>query len=488
MLRAIHDQRGFSLAELLMATMIFLMIMGATLEMLAGLKTRSERGDTGMDLEQQGRQAAELALDELSHAGLHVAMSAGPEGASSQQHPIVEASPFRIAFYADLGPLHSPMDTAPQTWVYNGSPVAFPNVYALTFPDGDSTSDGPSYFAKVAALEAADQPIPPYLQRNAELIVYTMDADGDGRLDPADKALFGADATFNPSDAVLRRLVFGTSIDEGTPANVANATTVARGVRVYTTEADRYPDGRWPPPLFTYRLSEMIHGLDLDGDGTTTGEFLFGDCLDLTSPACGDGVLEEAEIAALEDLSDTGHPDLADSFRVDKRLDAHDSLADVLTRLQTRFPTLSAADARQRLRDSIASVELNLVVTEADPRPTDIDPPHSVPGRPYRFIEHEIHALVALPDAAFVAKRQSLAADYLRDLTTSDGTLSHTLHVYTSSLCTWPVDATPCWPEGSGPSRGASEGNAGTAASNVLPPTRNLADAHEASERFGPGF
>jgi prepilin-type N-terminal cleavage/methylation domain-containing protein len=487
-MKALTDsQKGFSLTELLVATLVFGAVVGTTLQLLSGVKLRTERSSDGMDLEQQGRQAVEVLIEDIRNAGLSIYVNQGTDQFATRQPAILEASPYRLAFYADAGPLHSPLDSVNATWPYNGEPVRFPNVYAAEFPDGSASSNAQEYFAKLAALEAEAQEVPAYLRRDAEVIVYTLDTDGNGAFDPNDKKLFNAGATANPSDAVLRRLVFGTSLEDGSPVSVAEAITVARGVRVFVEPADLYPNGRDSGPLFVYHLAEKYGHFDLDGNGKDEDQLIFGDCLELGTPSCGDGVLQPAELTALLGLNAAGATDLADSFRLDKRFDVQGpSVPDLLTRIQDRHRGLGEQDAKQFLRNCISRIGIRLLIEDPDTSPRAIDPRHSAPGKPYRYLQHELEAMAYLPNAFFLSKNQLLAAEYLRDRTTSDSVRDQG-EVYDPQECFWPSDPTPCWPTGPGSDKNGQEGNPGSPNPASPPDQGDQASANEGNGRIGPG-
>lgn len=66
------DLRNFSLAETLMSTLIFALISAITLQFVSAAKIRTDRGSAELDLEQQGRQAVELIVNDIRHSGLTV--------------------------------------------------------------------------------------------------------------------------------------------------------------------------------------------------------------------------------------------------------------------------------------------------------------------------------------------------------------------------------------------------------------------------------
>jgi len=69
------DLRNFSLPETLIATLIFAIVSAVTLQFISAAKIRTDKGSSELDLEQQGRQAVELIVDDIKHAGLKLLTS-----------------------------------------------------------------------------------------------------------------------------------------------------------------------------------------------------------------------------------------------------------------------------------------------------------------------------------------------------------------------------------------------------------------------------
>jgi type II secretory pathway pseudopilin PulG len=494
--RVLHS-RGFTLPEALMATLVFGVIAGTAMQVMTGVKGRVDRGEAEIGLEQQGRQATELIMDDVRRAGLRIFTNEGSDSAATRQHVIVEASPSRLAFYADTNrEWYSPMDAvggaAVRTWKY-GDGVSgyrlrpFPNVYALTFPpipgvNGDlatTVADAQGYFAHVAAIRAAGAEVPEYALRSAEVVLYTLDTnqdgdgEGDGKLDAMDKAAHEAGGTRNPSDAVLRRHIFYTRLDGDAPTHESISSTVARGVRVQLDENDLYPNGRLMPPLFVYHIAEHYHGFDFDGDGSFAGQLIFGDCVDLRSSKCGNGVLDPEEIENLLSLNERNQTDIADNYFADARFLSRPGSArwpaagDLIERIRGANSTMASdEDARQLIRNSIGRVQINLIVEQGDVSPGMVHPSWSAPGKPYRYAQHDLTAVAYLPNAFFLSKNQLLASPLLRYETSSDGSVSgislkdRAYDPNDPAPCEAGGARYPCWPTGPG-GGGAREDRSG---------------------------
>lgn len=119
----------------------------------------------------------------------------------------------------------------------------------------------------------------------AETIRYTLDTNGDGVVDAADNGDDPEEATPNPRDFVLRKEVYGEQAD-GTNGGLGEPVAVVRGPQVDQTNL-------LPNPLFQYWID--------DDDDDATPEILHGD-------ADADGVLSQAEIAALTPVALTDLP------------------------------------------------------------------------------------------------------------------------------------------------------------------------------------
>jgi hypothetical protein len=451
--RLARGQRGLSLIEAMIATSVFLFIAAATWKFVGVVQRQSTQGEARIDIETQGRQAIELILDDIRYAGYYAFNNDGADATNTRQHSLIVTGNHMLAFYADRYPdIWSPMDAA-------GMPVdaisyrlgsgsewtKFPNLYAVRFPDPDGgamvpTDDGPEYFEQVATMLEAGQEVPDFLRRTAEVIVYSLDANDDGILDSADKQMFESALTLNPSDIVLRRRVIGTRLVGGTPAWHAETATVATHVRTYTESGDLYPDGSKPLPLFVYTISDMFGNFDFDNNGREN-EFIFGDCLGLDAPGCGDGVLSAAEIDNLYEIDAMDPPDIIEQFAKDARL------AGVLARIRLRFPEMTTdADAQQFIRDCISSVRVNLVTVQSE---------RSVDTR--QFLQHDLSADVYLPNAFMLSKNQLFSAANLLSYELNDGGDGWTGEfgkVYDENKCPPPsscYEPNACWPSKNGP-------------------------------------
>jgi prepilin-type N-terminal cleavage/methylation domain-containing protein len=441
--RTCQPSRGFSLVEVMLAVLIFSFITGAVLQFTSATKARTRKAAVQIELEQQGRMAVEILLDDIRHAGHYVFTNDGTLDSTSRQQSILEASNYRLAFQADVLPdLHSPLETmSSDTWRVGEAWHQFPNVFRVRLPNGDEPTTGMEYFTSVATLDS----VPDYLKRTAEVIVYTMDANEDGVFDDQDKLQLDAGVTPNPSDGVLRRKVIGTEIDEGgVPRASTSVSTVARGVRVFfDADVDTYPNETLPQPLFVYHISESFGLFDFDGN-LRLNTFIFGDCIALDDPGCRDGRLDANEIANLQTLTGAVPSDIIENYQLDARL----ASPDVITRIRARYPEMSAVDARQFIRDSISSVRVNLIVEEPNARPNTHDVRFSTDEVPYRYVQHDLTADVFLPNAHLLSLSQLFfAAQFISNQTSAGLPNSLGTNIYNQALCPPASSANKnCWP------------------------------------------
>jgi prepilin-type N-terminal cleavage/methylation domain-containing protein len=444
--------KGFTLIEALLATVIFSFVAGAALYFVSAAKEQTRKRSTQTELEEQGRLATETLVNDVRYSGYYTFINDDKDVVNNRQHSIIEASNYRLAFYADVDPgLYSPLESmTSDTWkVGNGSEyewMTFPNLFKVTFPGGTTTTDGEEYFAQIGLLTD----VPEYLKRNAEVIVYTMDTDEDGAFGPADKAQFDAGSTANPSDAVIRRKVIGSSFqDDGSVTPSTSISTVATNVRVYfDPSTDRYPNGLIPAPLFVYVISDSFARFDFNKNGVMD-TFVFGDCVSLDDPGCGDGVLEQNEIAALQGLTQANPSDIMLNTAIDARLAANGTSPDVITRMRARWPSLTDADAQQLMRDCISSIRVNMIIEHPDPRPRTADVRYSTPTVPYRYLQHDVSTEVFLPNAYMLSKNQLVySTQYLTNTLASDGVASPLgTNTYASALCPPASKSNDhCWP------------------------------------------
>jgi hypothetical protein len=216
-------------------------------------------------------------------------------------------------------------------------------------------------------------------------------------------------------------------------------------VRVdFEPSIDVYPSGLIPAPLFVYHVSDAFGEFDFGADGNLD-TFILGDCVSLSDVAnCGNGRLDPPEVAALQALTSANPSDLVDNFTVDARLA---TTPNVITRLQTRYPAMSVADAKQFIRDCIASISVELVVEEPSPMYGNASARESAPGSQYRYLQHDLSAEVYLPNAFMLSKNQLFYASQNLTNKTNDGTPGVGPNVYDPALCP-PASKTnmSCWP------------------------------------------
>jgi len=239
---AANGARGASLVEILVALGIFAIVAGIVFSLFSwfGRTVNTEGDSTDM------QQAARTSLDEISRGvqqtGYGIARS-DPHNLASWQKDVVHADSYTFAFNADVDPAIGPLSPSES--------VPLPGeLYA-----GEGTSSS---------------------THGAETYVFTLDADGDGAVNMADRTAIPAGQynpaaeTENPLDFAVFRRVHGY---EG-GAVVAKTTPVSGSLFTDALDDARFPDGTTPAPLFSYWITE-----DLDGSGTLdTGECVVTPC------------------------------------------------------------------------------------------------------------------------------------------------------------------------------------------------------------------
>ncbi|MFZ1946762.1 MAG: SdrD B-like domain-containing protein [bacterium] len=242
-----RDDRGFTLIEVLVVSLIAAIIAGALIFIL----NSSRRASRIAELDSQAQQNARVAIDYITRdarsAGYGVDVAGG-------QGAVVYAAPYDLIFNANIEP-------EPDDPVSPGLPRAI-NVGSVpgTVPGGGTALYSP------AATYAT----------GAETVRFTFDSNNDGTVDAADAADEDIEsATANPNDYAMQKQVYGYNGSGN--GGTSDAVALLRG------PAD-YPDGAHPHPLFTYWYDH--------DDAVGTADVLWGD-------ADGDGELSQGEIGSV---------------------------------------------------------------------------------------------------------------------------------------------------------------------------------------------
>jgi len=251
-----RDQKGYTLIEMLVVTVLAAVIAGALIYILIS----SQRASRVAELDSQTQQNARVAIDfiarDLRSIGYDIDVAQG-------QRLIVHAAPYDVVFNANIEP-------EPDDPNSPGSPAAI-NVASSpsTVPGG-----GTAVYAPAMTY-----------QSGAETVRFTFDSNGDGVVSEDDTGDDDIEtSTPNPHDYALVKQVYGFTGASNGGDNEPFA--LLRG-------PDPYPDGDLPHPLFTYWYDD--DGLD------STPDVLWGD-------ASGNGQLEQDEIAALGAVSAAALP------------------------------------------------------------------------------------------------------------------------------------------------------------------------------------
>ncbi len=340
--RPAGTERGFSLAEALVAIAITSMVFLAALSMLAIDNRVYHRDDAVLEVTREARHTVETLEHDLLMTGFLVDKQTiadiGPDGTADTgddivgQSAVVYAAPYELVVNADVNP----------------------EVEAIV--DGNTGDTLPTGYAPVT------------FHTGAETVRYTLDSNGDGTLNTADKQDEAEEAVVdNKGLYLLRREVYG---DNGTD-NVSGAGPVGlvRG-------PDAYPNGAKPLPLFQY-WGEFYNrkGLTLWGDTGAGGGVAYN------------GVLETGELAALtvvtdEDANDNAVMDAGEDRNanglLDRRIGDIIKKIDVHVTVETPYPDMKYTD---KSRSTVATpFRFRTVTMSTQIKPRNIDLPGGACG------------------------------------------------------------------------------------------------------------
>jgi prepilin-type N-terminal cleavage/methylation domain-containing protein len=244
---------GFTLLELVVVMVVLGLVMLILLQILLTAQRSKEINSQLEDAGQNARVALELLSSDLRMAGSNIDFTAG-------QQAFVVAQPYQILFNADVDPgVFDPMNLNP--------------------PEAMDVSASPN---KVPASGSVLYAPPRTYRTGAETIWITLDSNNDGVVDASDHGDDSYEDQANPTLYALHRSVYGLLAD-GTNGGASTVAVLLRG-------PDAYPDGTYPPPLFSYWY-------DHDDLGSTPDR-LWGD-------ADNSGELEDGERATLAAVADS---------------------------------------------------------------------------------------------------------------------------------------------------------------------------------------
>jgi prepilin-type N-terminal cleavage/methylation domain-containing protein len=246
-----RDDKGFTLIEVLVVSLIAAIIAGALIYVL----NSSRRASRIAELDSQAQQNARVAIDYVTRdarsAGYGIDVGSGQGG-------IVYAAPYDLIFNSNIEP--EPDDLA--------SP-GYPTAINVSSSPATVPGSGTALYSPAATF-----------QTGAETVRFTFDSSNDGVVDDNDKDDEDIEsATPNPYDYSLGKQVYGFDGSSNGGSNEAFA--MLRGPNAYA-------DGSLPHPLFTYWYD--------DDDLTATPDVLWGD-------SDGSGDLDQGEMAAISPVS-----------------------------------------------------------------------------------------------------------------------------------------------------------------------------------------
>lgn len=368
-------ERGFSLSEALVALAITSMVFLAALSMLAIDNRVYHRDDAVLEVTREARHTLETIENDLLMTGFLVdkqtIADVGPDGTADTgddlvgQSAVVYAAPYELVVNADVNP----------------------EIEAIV--DGNAGDALPTGYAPVT------------FHTGAETLRYTLDSNGDGTINAADRQDEAEESVVdNRALYLLRREVYGGN---GTD-NVSGAGPVGlvRG-------PEAYPSGAKPLPLFQYWGTFYNRkGLTLWGDTGAGGGVAYN------------GVLEPGELAALtavtdEDANDNAVMDAGEDRNgngvLDRRVGDVIKKVDIHVTVETPYPDMKYADAT---RSSTATpYRYRTVTMSTQIKPRNIDLPGGACGdqpRPTSSIQVENACPDALSDGK-VRIRWALSTD-----------------------------------------------------------------------------
>ncbi len=279
-----NDSRGFSYIEALIALGVLIAAMAIVMQFFVDFGSAMNTESTTLSTQQASRFAVDELARQIRQTGYGIRRP-DPYNPAIWQRGVVYGGSHVLAINADI----------------DQSIGTLGSTETITLPGG-STYTGEGF---VAALSGA------------ETWIYTLDGDGSGSIEPADRtdAATGsynpAADTENPLDFALFRKVYGfNGTDYGGETLPLTASLLTNATSDFA-----YPDGSTPEPLFTYWLSE-----DLNQDGVLSPQECVNNVVDTCPPSTVrspmnylwgdtdfDEVLSETEKTALRSL-EVGSP------------------------------------------------------------------------------------------------------------------------------------------------------------------------------------
>jgi type II secretory pathway pseudopilin PulG len=241
-----NGENGFTVIETLVVVALLTLLAIPLVQILMGGSRTSRLADLDSETQQNARVAVDFPVRDIRSLGYEVDYGEGQRG-------IVHADAYDLVFNANIEPASD-----------NGSAPGYPAAMDTTASPSTVPPSGVVLYSPETTFGTG-----------AETIRYTLDSSNDGYVDASDRYDDQMESTRNPYDYLLVKQVYG--YDGSTNGGASQPIALVRGPEVY-------PDGEYPPPLFTYWY-------DHDDDPSTADE-LWGD-------SNGNGQLDQSEIAML---------------------------------------------------------------------------------------------------------------------------------------------------------------------------------------------
>lgn len=250
-----NREKGFTVIEVLVVVVMLTLLAVPLVQILMGGGRASRIADLDSEAQQNARVAVDFPIRDIRSLGYDVDYGDGQRG-------IVHAAPYDMIFNANIEPALDEGSTP-------GYPAAMDaGVGPTTVPAG-----GTVLYAPTRTYDTG-----------AETIRYTLDSTNDGHVDASDMYDDEIEDTNNPYDYLLVKQVYG--YDGSTNGGSSQAVALVRG-------PEAYPDGDYPPPLFTYWYDH--------DDDESTADALWGD-------SNNDRELSQSEIAMLTPVDGANLP------------------------------------------------------------------------------------------------------------------------------------------------------------------------------------
>ena len=239
-------EEGFTVIETLVVVVLLTLLAVPLVQILMGGGRASRVADLDSEAQQNARVAVDFPVRDIRSLGYEVDYGNGQRG-------IVHAAPYDIVFNANV----EPADDA-------GSTPGYPSAIDTTVSPATVPAGGVVLYSPGQTFDTG-----------AETIRYTLDSGNDGYVDASDAYDDEMESTINPHDYLLVKQVYG--YDGSTNGGESKPVALVRG-------PDPYPEGDYPPPLFTYWYDH--------DDNNATPAVLWGD-------SNNSGELEQSEIVSL---------------------------------------------------------------------------------------------------------------------------------------------------------------------------------------------